>query len=70
MVKYKVVSALSWTGTGGVVISVYKGILPELVAVPIVSFLIALGFLSTGLVTGAKAKEEEREEREETFIGY
>lgn len=70
MVNYRAISLLCWVGTGGTVGSVYLEYLPEPVAVPIISILIAFGFITAGLGFMAEAKEEEEEEREETFVGY
>lgn len=70
MVGYKTVSLLCWIGVGGTAGSVYLEYLPETVAVPIISILIALGFVTAGLGFMAKGKKEEEEERKETFVGY
>lgn len=70
MLKYKVGSVLSWTAIGGTITAVRMGFLYEAVAAPIISVLIALGFLLTGLGFMARPTEEEKKEREETFVGY
>lgn len=70
MAKYKIISLLCWTGVIAVVGSVYLEYIPEFVAAPPISILIALGYLTAGLSVMAKSKEEEREEREEPFVGY
>lgn len=70
MVNYRAISLLCWLGTGGTVGTVYLEYLPEPVAVPIVSFLIAFGFITAGFGSMAEAKEEEEKDREETFVGY
>lgn len=70
MAKCKVMSLLCWIGIGGILCTVQMNYLPELVAAPAISFLVAGGFLSAAWASMAEAKEEEEEEREETFIGY
>lgn len=70
MLKFKIISISSWLIIAFLIITVYLAYVPEFVAAPIISVLIAIGFIAAGLGFMAKPKEEEKEEREDPFIGY
>lgn len=70
MAKYKATSLICWIAVGAIVAAVQMNYFLESVAATVISILIGLGLIAGGLAFMAKPKEEEKEEREETFIGY